>query len=215
MGHQANRTYERRPGRTLHGPSGAPFRRRRPVGTAVRTRRHGSRHPPPGQSAPVVRGRHARRDGLRECSGCLQMPSGRRPGALGRPSAGPRSDRERAGSAPGSPCPNPPRRHGCSNTGRRVPLLHRSGRNLPSTAWGLGSCPYCVHRGICRYSIRPGQVPGDLWSTMIHSLWTKFSSTGGLRGCPPSAHRPGRVVPSFSTALSTVRQPSARFHRRE
>ncbi|ELS54670.1 hypothetical protein STVIR_4373 [Streptomyces viridochromogenes Tue57] len=37
----------------------------------------------------------------------------------------------------------------CSNTCRVTATLHRFGDFLPSTAWGLGSCPYGVHRGPC------------------------------------------------------------------
>lgn len=109
----------------------------------------------------------------------------------------------------------PPPRPRCSNTRRRPAVLHRSGENFLSTAWGSRSCPYCFHRGDCRYSIRPGQGPGDLWPTVIHSLWTKYSSTEAPQCCPPAAHRPGCVVPSFSTPLSTVRQHNTRFHRAE
>ncbi|AGJ56034.1 hypothetical protein F750_3571 [Streptomyces sp. PAMC 26508] len=50
---------------------------------------------------------------------------------------------------------------------------------------------------------------------MIHSLWTESSSTGARRCCPPAAHRHAVVVPSFSTPLSTVRQPDTAFHCRE
>lgn len=100
----------------------------------------------------------------------------------------------------------------CSNTCRGGAVLHRSGHNLPSTAWGLKSCPYCFHRHGSRYSIRPAQRPGDLWSTMIHSLWTSFSSTGSGQRCPPAAHRTDLLVPSFCGLLHTSVHCSATRH---
>ncbi len=110
---------------------------------------------------------------------------------------------------PATSAPPHPR---CSNTGSSEALLHRCARNLPSTAWGLGSCPYCVHRACCRYSIRPGHVGGDLWPTMIHSLWTESPSTGGRRCCPPVAHRLGGLVPSCALLLHTPVHCSATQH---
>lgn len=105
-----------------------------------------------------------------------------------------------------------PGRPGCSNTCRRRAVLHRSGENFPSTAWGSKSCPYCIHRRGSRYSIRPAQGAGDLWSTMIHSLWTSFSSTGGDRRCPPSAHRQAVVFPRLGGLLHTAVHCSATRH---
>lgn len=101
----------------------------------------------------------------------------------------------------------------CSNTRQPAVRSPQIWEIFPSTAWGSGSCPYCFHRGDCRYSIRPGQGPGDLWSTVIHSLWTKYSSTESRCCCPPVAHSPGRVVPSFLELLHTPVHCSATQHR--
>lgn len=53
---------------------------------------------------------------------------------------------------------------------------------------------------------------GDLWSTVIHSLWTVSSSTGGASGCPPSAHKLDAVVPSSARLLHTSVHCSATEH---
>lgn len=106
--------------------------------------------------------------------------------------------------------PRPHRR--CSNRACSGALLHRCVNFFPSTTWGPGSCPYCVHRPGSKYSIRPGHVVGDLWSTLIHSLWTELSSTGGSPGCPPAAHRSADVVPSFTGLLHTCIHCSATQH---
>lgn len=91
-------------------------------------------------------------------------------------------------------------------------LLHRSAGNFPSTAWGPGSCPDCVHRARCRYSIRPGQLPGDLWSTVIHSLWIRIPSTAPPPGCPPPTHRISALVPRRNPLLHTSVHCSATRH---
>lgn len=110
-----------------------------------------------------------------------------------------------SGQAPGRPR--------CSITCSGGAVLHRSGENLPSTAWGSESCPYCFHRHDNRYSIRPAQAPGDLWSTMIHRLWTRFSSTACVQSCPPAAHRTAAVFPSEGGLLHTAVHCSATRHR--
>lgn len=100
----------------------------------------------------------------------------------------------------------------CSNPGQDTGVLHRSGHFFPSTAWGSKSCPYCFHRHARPSVIRPAQGPGDLWSTMIHRLWTSFPSTACGPRCPPAAHRPAGVFPSRSGLLHTAVHCSATRH---
>lgn len=128
-----------------------------------------------------------------------------------RPPKRPRPLPEALPGAPGGPEEGRGRPR-CSNTCWVTAVLHRSGENFPSTAWGSKSCPYCFHRRGVRYSIRPAQEPGDLWSTMIHNLWTSFSSTGSDQGCPPSAHRRAAVFPSPDGLLHTAVHCSATQH---
>lgn len=52
----------------------------------------------------------------------------------------------------------------------------------------------------------------DLWPTVIHSLWTEFSSTGTTRTCPPATHRSEAVVPSDPQLLHTAVHCSATQH---
>jgi len=87
----------------------------------------------------------------------------------------------------------PPR---CSITCRVTATLHRSGDFLPSTHWGLRSCPDRVHRQPGRKTIRPGQALVDSWTNDLHRLWTTRWSTSCARSCPPATHRLGAVVPS-------------------
>ncbi|SCK52281.1 hypothetical protein YUWDRAFT_04626 [Streptomyces sp. AmelKG-D3] len=110
------------------------------------------------------------------------------------------------------PSGHPVQNRRCSNRACSGALLHRCVNFFPSTTWGPGSCPYCVHRLGSKYSIRPGHVVGDLWSTLIHSLWTEPSPTGVSPSCPPAAHRPADVVPSFTGLLHTCVHCSATQH---
>lgn len=136
--------------------------------------------------------------------GALTRLRGRPERSTGGPAGAPRPLRRGRKQAPDRPR--------CSNTCRRRAVLHRSGKNFPSTAWGSKSCPYCFHRRDSRYSIRPAQGPGDLWSTMIHRLWTSFSSTGGARRCPPATHRSMVVFPRWSRLLHSAVHCSATQH---
>lgn len=47
----------------------------------------------------------------------------------------------------------------------------------------------------------PAQPVVDPWTNDLHRLWTTRRSTRRAEGCPPTAHRPGPVVPSRSRLL--------------
>lgn len=60
--------------------------------------------------------------------------------------------------------------------------------------------------------IMPGQTPGDLWPTFLHSLWTVFLPTGTRSGCPPAAHRRRPVAHSSGPLLHIAVHCSATKH---
>ncbi|SDD71573.1 hypothetical protein SAMN05216505_11117 [Streptomyces prasinopilosus] len=98
---------------------------------------------------------------------------------------------------------------------RVTAFLHRFGKFFPSTSWGPRSCPDPVHRAARWGTIRPGQLAVDAWTSDLHSLWTKQSSTGCGQSFPRTTHRLRPVVPSdhpllhTSVHCSATRSPSS------
>jgi hypothetical protein len=85
---------------------------------------------------------------------------------------------------------------GCSNFCRVTAILHRFAGFLPSTSWGLRSCPERRPQGTCSYGVRPAQLPVESWTNDLHRLWTERRSTGCARGFPLAPHRLEPVVPN-------------------
>lgn len=85
---------------------------------------------------------------------------------------------------------------GRSILGLVTATLHRFGEFLPSTRWGLGSCPELRPQGACSYDVHPAQMPVESWTNDLHRLWTEERSTGCARSCPRATHRLWPVVPS-------------------
>lgn len=85
---------------------------------------------------------------------------------------------------------------GCSINCRVTATLHRFADFLPSTSWGLRSCPERRPQGACSYDVRPAQLPVELRTNDLHRLWKNRRSTGCARSCPPTTHRLEPVVPS-------------------
>lgn len=84
----------------------------------------------------------------------------------------------------------------CSIFCRVTATLHRFGDFLPSTCWGLWSCPERRPQAAGSHAVRPAQQPVESWTNDLHRLWKRRGSTGCARSCPPTTHRPTRVVPS-------------------
>lgn len=105
----------------------------------------------------------------------------------------------------------------CSITCRVTAALHRFGDFLPSTSWGLRSCPELCPQGSWLRGFCPAQGPVESWTSGLHRLWTTPRSTTGPGGCPPTPHRFGAVVPSDRPLLhsavhcSATRRPCSRL----
>ncbi len=84
----------------------------------------------------------------------------------------------------------------CSISDLVTALLHRFGDFLPSTRWGLRSCPERCPQLRCARVFLAAQGPVDSWTSALHRLWTKRGSTGCARSCPRATHRLRPVVPS-------------------
>ncbi len=154
--------------------------------------RRGDGRPSRAQACPSVPSPVRRRRAARPA------PRGRPPTVTTRPSS---TGARRPGKAASGAVGRPWTATRCSINCLVTATLHRFGDFLPSTYWGLRSCPELRPQGAGPPGVCPAQVPVDSWTNDLHRLWTKRRSTGCARSCPRTTHRLGAVVPSDGRLL--------------
>ncbi|CAL9517604.1 hypothetical protein SUDANB178_03721 [Streptomyces sp. enrichment culture] len=157
------------------------------------------------------RGRPARR-GTRtrrrpNAAGRIPRGADGEPGTLSHPSDGARTAFRHPSDRPTTTSTSV-RSAGCGPASRFLPVipcsitclvtafLHRFGDFLPSTDWGLRSCPELRPQGGLLQGIHPAHGPVESWTNDLHRLWITTSSPGRASRFPPVPHRLGAVVPS-------------------